>query len=349
MRAMVLCAGLGTRLRPLTLRWPKPAIPLLGAPLLRYHLALLKAAGILEVGVNTFHLPEVMEAVAGEECARAGMRLEVSREVGEIQGTGGGIRGLGRFLRESDPFVVVNGDILFAVDLHEAITAHRASGAAATMVLLPMPEGERFAAVECAQDFSVRRIAGHGPGAAPGERLAPWHFSGVHVMSPAVLDCMSASGPEDINRQVYPRMLERGLRVHGAVVRAYWSDLGTPSRYLAAQRDLLFGQVPVERFGEASPFAGARQAGNAWMRAGARVEGGVAGPALFDEGCAVAKGAAVGSAVYVGPRAEVAEGARLNRAAVLEDTRVAEGEELVEAIAWGAERIPAPLTPRGSG
>lgn len=349
MRAMVLCAGLGTRLRPLTLRWPKPAIPLLGAPLLRYHLALLKAAGVSEVGINSFHLPEVMEAVAAQECARAGMRLEVSREVGEIQGTGGGIRGLSRFLRDSDPFVVVNGDILFAVDLPEVIAAHRASGAAATMVLLPMPEGERYAAVECAPDFSVRRIAGHGPGAAAGERLSPWHFTGVHVMSPAVLDCMSPQGPEDINRQVYPRLMERGLRVHGAVARAYWSDLGTPSRYLAAQRDLLFGQVPVERFGDASPFGGARREGNAWVRAGAKVEGGVAGPALFDEGCAVAGGASIGSAVYVGPRAEVAAGARLNRVAVLEETRVGEGEELVEAIAWGAERIPAPLTPRGSG
>jgi mannose-1-phosphate guanylyltransferase len=79
------------------------------------------------------------------------------------------------------------------------------------------------------------------------------------------------------------------------------------------------------------------------------VEGGVAGPALFDEGCQVARGASIGSAVYVGPRAQVEAGARLNRAAVLEDTRVAAGEELVEVIAWGAERIPALLTPRGSG
>ena len=350
MRAMVLCAGLGTRLRPLTNRWPKPAIPLLGAPLLRYHLALLKQAGVTEVGINTFHLPEVMEAVAAEECARAGMRLEVSREAGEIQGTGGGIRGLHAFLRDSDPFVVINGDILFAVDLPRVVAGHRASGAAATMVLLPMPEGERFAAVECGPDFSVRRIAGHGPGGAPGERLAPWHFTGVHVMSPAVLDCMSASGPEDINRQVYPRMLERGLRLHGEVAHStYWSDLGTPSRYLAAQRDLLFGQVPVERFGGASPFAHGSRSGNAWVRAGAKVEGGVAGPALFDEGCAVAAGASIGSAVYVGPRASVGEGARLNRVAVLEETKVAAGEELVEVIAWGGERIPAPLTPRGSG
>ncbi|HVE83718.1 MAG TPA: nucleotidyltransferase, partial [Myxococcales bacterium] len=112
-----------------------------------------------------------------------------------------------------------------------------------------------------------------------------------------------------------------------------------------------FGQVPVERFGDASPFHGASRQGNGWAREGARVEGGVAGPALFDRGCAVERGASIGSAVYVGPGAQVGAGARLNRVAVLEGTRVAEGEELVEVIAWGTERIPAPLplTPRGSG
>lgn len=337
----MLCAGLGTRLRPLTLRWPKPAIPLLGAPLLRFHLALLRAAGVREVGINTFHLPEVMESVAAAEAARAGLSLEVSREGPEIQGTGGGIRGLRRFLSASEEFVVLNGDILFAVDLAAVIAAHRASGAAATMALMPMPPGETYAAVECDAAMRVRRIAGHGPGG--GERLSPWHFTGVHVMTPAVLDAMRPSGPEDINREVYPRLLERGLTIHGAAVNAYWSDLGTPSRYLATQRDLLFGQVPVGPFGSASPFAGAPREANAWRHPTASVEGKVAGPAFFDRECRVEAGALVGSAVYVGPEARVGPGARLNRVAVLERTAVAAGEELVETIAWGEHRIPAPL------
>lgn len=336
----MLCAGLGTRLRPLTLRWPKPAIPLLGAPLLRFHLALLRAAGVREVGINTFHLPEVMESVAAAEAARAGMALEVSREGPEIQGTGGGIRGLSRFLAASEAFVVLNGDILFALDLETVIAAHRASGAAATMVLMPMPEGERYAAVECDAAMRVRRIAGHGPG---GERLSPWHFTGVHVMTPAVLEAMRPSGPEDINREVYPRLLERGLTIHGVVADAYWSDLGTPSRYLATQRDLLFGQVPVGPFGDASPFAAAAREGNAWRHPTAAVHGGVAGPAFFDQRSLVEAGARIGSAVYVGPDARVGAGARLNRVAVLEQTAVAAGEELVETIAWGEHRIPAPL------
>src|SRR4051794_31729693 len=146
MKAMILAAGLGTRLRPLTNHWPKPALPLLGQPLFRYNLAVLKRAGLTAVGINTHHLPEVMNATAQAEANRAGVALEVTHEK-EIQGTGGGIRGLQTSLRD-DTFVVFNGDILFALDLPPILQAHRASGAAATMVLMPMPPGEKYAAVE---------------------------------------------------------------------------------------------------------------------------------------------------------------------------------------------------------
>jgi mannose-1-phosphate guanylyltransferase len=336
MRAMILCAGLGTRLRPLTSRWAKPAVPLLGQPLLRYNLAVLKAAGVTAVGINTHHLPEQMRTTAEAECARAGLPLTVSHEP-VIQGTGGGIRGLRRFL-EDDHFLVINGDVLFAVDLRPVVAAQRGSGAAATLVLLPMPQGERFAAVEVDPGFRVRRIAGRGPG---GERLSPWHFTGVHVMSPAVFDFMSPQGEEDINRGVYVRMMEQGLEVRGHLVQAYWSDLGTPARYLAAQTDLLFGQVPLGAFPGASPFEGALPEGLGWRHPEAQVEAGVVGPAFFDRGARVHAGANVASGVYVGAGAQVGAGARLGRACILEGTQVAPGEVVEETIAFGEHRIPA--------
>jgi mannose-1-phosphate guanylyltransferase len=340
MKAMILCAGLGTRLRPLTERWPKPALPFLGQPLLRYHLAVLKAAGVNAVGINTHHLPDVMTETARAECERARLPLHVVHE-SIIQGTGGGIRGLRDFLAEDD-FLVFNGDILFPVDLRPVVAAHRNSGAAATMVLMPMPPDEKYAAVEMDPRRQVRRIAGRGPG---GSALSPWHFTGVHVMSPRVFDFMSAEGPEDINRDVYVRMMDAGLPVHGEVVQAYWSDLGTPSRYLATVRDVLFGHVPVDFLGKASPFAAApRGPGNWWAHPQALLGAAkVAGPAYFGAGCVLADGARVGSAVAVASGARVGDGARLNRVAVFEDTEVRPGEELVEVLAWGEHRVPAPL------
>jgi len=335
-KALVLCAGLGTRLRPLTETWPKPAVPLLGQPLLRYTLAALRRAGVDQLAINTHHLPAMMEATARAEAARAGCTLEVSYEP-VIQGTAGGIRGLKRFLTD-DVFVVWNGDILFAVNLEQEIAAHRASGAAATMVLMPMPRGETYAAVEMDPAGRIARIAGRGPGAP---RTAPWHFTGVHLLSPAVFDFMSPTGEEDINRAVYPRMLEKGLWVRGAVVQAYWSDLGTPARYLGAQQDVLNGQVPLAAFPQASPFEGAAQRASAWVAPGARVDAAqVAGQSFFDRDARVDPTARVGASVYVGVGARVGAGARVNRAAVFENTELGVGEELVDAIAWGERRLP---------
>src|SRR6266545_959077 len=248
---MLLCAGLGTRLRPLTDRVPKPAVPVCGVPLVRHSLALLAHAGVRRAVVNVHHLPDAM-ARAAEAAARAlGIALAVSREP-VIAGTGGALREARPLLAGADAIFLVNGDVLFDLDLAAALAAHRASGALATMVLMEMPAGARYAAVETDGGGAVRRIAGRfGPG---GEGLSAWHFTGVHVLSPALLDEVPTEPFEvDVNRHVYPRLMERGLvRAHHA--RGYWNDLGTPARYLAANEDVLFGRVPLHRFGGADPF-----------------------------------------------------------------------------------------------
>jgi mannose-1-phosphate guanylyltransferase len=337
MKAMILCAGLGTRLRPLTERWPKPALPFLGAPLLRYHLAVLRRAGVTQVGINTHHLPEVMAATARAECARVGLSLHVVHEP-VIQGTGGGIRGLQGFLSEGgEDFFVFNGDIFFPVDLQPVLAAHRASGAAATMVLMPLPPGEKYAEVELDAGGQVRRIAGQGPG---GSALTPWHFTGVHVMSPRVFDFMRAEGPEDINRDVYVRLMEAGLAVRGHEVRAYWSDLGTPGRYLATVQEVLGGRAELSGLGEASPLAGG--AGPVWAQPGVQLAGvETVGPTFVGAGAQVAPGAHLGAGVALGAGVRVGAGARLTRTAVFEETEIPAGEQLEGVLAWGRHRVPA--------
>lgn len=322
MRAMVLCAGLGTRLRPLTERWPKPAVPLLGRPLLRYALAGLRAAGVREVGINTHHLSEVMGSTARDECARLGLGFTAVHEA-VIQGTGGGIRGLRAFLEGGDA-LVVNGDVLFACDYAAVLASHRASKAAATMVLLPMPEGERYNAVELDGAKRVRRIAGIG---AAAQGLTRWHFSGVHVLSPRAWAAFG-DGPEDVNRDVYPRLWAQGGEVHGAVVSGAWSDLGTPQRYLAAHQQLLFGQVPLSAFPGASPFddAPARPGlVRVHVHPTARLDGKVTGPAWVGPGAVVEAGASLGAGVSVGASSTVRAGAQLNRCAVLDGAEVGPG------------------------
>jgi mannose-1-phosphate guanylyltransferase len=269
-----------------------------------------------------------MEATARAEISP----LVVSHESGEIQGTGGGIRGLKDFLRDDD-FVVLNGDVLFSVDLRPVSEAHRASGAAATMVLLPMPEGEKYNAVEVDGTGHVKRIAGLGPG---GPKLSSWHFTGVHVMAPAVFDFMAESGAEDINRDVYVRMLNAGLPIGGYQLSTrgvYWSDLGTPQRYAATHQQLLFGQVPTALFGAADPFAGMTRTGNSFAHPSAQLGNArVSGPAWFGEGCVLEADVRIGAAVSVGPRAHVGAGAMLNRVAVLDGAVVEPGRLVEDAI-----------------
>ncbi len=318
---MLLCAGLGTRLRPLTERAPKPAVPVCGLPLVRWNLALLAGAGARRAVVNVHHLPDAMARAAEDAAAAAGLALEVSREP-VIAGTGGALREARALLAGADAIVVVNGDVLFDVDLAGALAAHRASGALATMVLLPMPPGARYAAVEVDAGGAVRRIAGaFGPG---GEGLAPWHFTGVHVLSAALLDHVPREPFEvDVNRHVYPPLMARGL-VRGHVARGYWNDLGTPARYLRANLDVLHGRVPLGRFRGIDPLAGALASARAVVAGSARVRGAARlRDAVVGEGCVVPAGAIV------------------ERAVLWDGTVLAPGEQVVDAIAAGDLRVAA--------
>jgi mannose-1-phosphate guanylyltransferase len=318
---MVLCAGLGTRLRPLTERAPKPAIPLCGVPLVRWTLALLAGAGVRRAVVNVHHLAGGMAAAAEDAARAAGLSLAISREP-VIAGTGGALREARAHLEGAEAILLVNGDVLFDVDLPAALAAHRASGALATMLLLPMPEGAGYAAVETDASGAVRRIAGRfGPG---GEGLAPWHFSGVHVLSPAILDRVPAQPFEaDVNRHVYPPLMGAGA-VRGLVVDGYWNDLGTPARYLAASADVLERRVPLGRFAGLDPFAGTRE-----PAPGVRVA----------EGARVDPGAVLERPAFVGTRCIIPAGARVRDAILWEGTALAPGEALEHAIAAGADRV----------
>lgn len=331
----MLCAGLGTRLRPLTARLPKPAVPFLGRPLIGYALASLARAGVREVGYNTHHLPEVMAEVFTRACAAQGLAPPLRSHEETILGTGGGVAGLRDFL-SGEVCVVLNGDVLFGVELAPIIAAHRASKAAASMVLLPMPEGEKFNPVEVNNKGEVRRIAGVGPG---GDRLVPWHFSGAHVLSPELFDFMRPGAVEDINRDVYPRAIAAGRVVRAHLVddrRVFWSDVGTPGRYLAAHEEALSARASLEPFGEAGPFFGLRREGLSWVHAEAQLGGArVSGPAWFGPRCRLGPGVRVGALVSVGEGALVGEGAHLNRVAVLDGAKVPAGALLEDCIVSG--------------
>ncbi|GAC1602850.1 MAG: hypothetical protein NVS4B10_15180 [Myxococcales bacterium] len=343
MKAMVLCAGFGTRLRPLTDTLPKPLVPLCGVPLLRYNLALLRGAGVREVVVNTHHLGAAMEQGAVEIARDLSLGLEVSREERHILGTGGGVRRAAAMLG-GGTFFLLNGDMLFDVDLAAALAAHRAAGAVATMVLAPYPKGATYAAVEVDPAFQVKRIAGRGVPAGPeAGPLTRMHFTGVHVLEPEVLSRLPPEGESDINRTAYVRLIQEGASVLGYLQHGHWGDLGAPKSLLRANLDVLEGKVPLARFRPgADPFAGAREvAPGVFAHEGARLSPGarLAGPALIHAGSTVAGAAQVGPCAVVGKGARIDEGAIVQRAAVWDGTHVAAGERIENALAAPGVRL----------
>jgi mannose-1-phosphate guanylyltransferase len=202
------------------------------------------------------------------------------------------------------------------------------------MVLRPMPHGEAYAAVEVEASGAVQRIAGRGlecVGALKG-----WHFSGIHVIEPRLLEHIAAAGEVCVNRQVYLPAIERGERVHGHVVQeGYWSDLGTPERFLSTQGEVMMGALDFEKFPGVSPLSPASRSG-IWAQLGAKYARAVVtaapawlGPkAVLEPGARVGPNAAVNGTVH--PGAEVVDAALL-------DGEVAPGERLYRAIRLGGK------------
>jgi mannose-1-phosphate guanylyltransferase len=307
---MVLAAGLGTRLRPFTGTLPKPLLPIANRPLLEYTFSLLARAEIAEVMVNTHHLAEVMEEGL-RRLDSAGLRLHTSREK-KILGTAGGPKKAAPFL-EGGTFLLVNGDFLIDIDLREAVAFHRRSGARATMVL----REEAGGAICTDGEGRIRQFL--EPQKDPEPSWTRCGFTGIHILEPDLLKLIPANTPWEINRQVYPEMIERGWPVFGYLHRGYWREAGDPRGYLAANLELLTGRAGAISLrpgsGSLDPPGGA-----------------VVAPALVGEGVILEEGARIGPRVIVGPGARIGRGARISGSVVLEGTDVPEGAVVADEI-----------------
>ncbi len=238
MKAMVLAAGLGTRLRPLTASRPKPLLPLGPYPLLVWNLLLLRRHGIEEVMINLHYLGGHIREALGDG-SQWHMRLFYSDEP-VLLGTGGGIKQVEAFFQDG-PFLVLNGDTVAALDLSRLVAHHHREEALATMALRDDPDVERWGVVETDQHDRVLRIHGKGrpanEGEAPsGRRL----FAGIHVLDPLMLRHIPTGRCASI-LDAYVAWLERGATIAGYVFSGYWSDVGTPERYAQAQQDVAAG------------------------------------------------------------------------------------------------------------
>lgn len=260
--AFLLAAGLGTRLRPLTLVRPKALLPVCGVPMLDHALAQVRAHGHTAIMVNAHSLWEQVAAWAVSN------GVEVQVELPEILGTGGGLRAA---MSRLDPagVVVVNADVLSDVDLTALYAAMPAEGGA--LALRPVDPGAAITAVEADASGLVRRIGGlvEGSGGIPGT-----HFTGVYALTGAALARVPdprEHGESCIKLSLYGKLTEEG-RLGSILHRGAWVDIGAPAAYLQANLDALAGRLrlPVDPW-----TRGARGPGGSWVGEKAQVHGDV--------------------------------------------------------------------------
>jgi NDP-sugar pyrophosphorylase family protein len=245
MKAMVLAAGQGTRLYPLTERTPKALVPVAGRPMIEYSLLLLKHYGIRDIIINLHHLGDQIESYLGDGKG-LGLQITYSEEP-ELLDTGGGLLKAKPFLKDGT-FIVINTDVLIDLSLSKLVAFHEAKGAAATLVLRPDPLADQYGSMEIDGDGKIHRFLqtrSSPPGSRPTTKLM---FTGVQVLEPRVFDSMesdTAVRKFSTTKDTYPRMLLHQERLFGFRFDGFWQDLGTASRIADAEENLTSGRAKL--------------------------------------------------------------------------------------------------------
>lgn len=316
-----MAGGMGTRLRPLTARRPKPMLPVAGRPVMEHIVRLLARHGFREIQTTLQYLPECIQAHFGDG-RRWGvaMRHHVEREP---LGTAGGVKALMTDLGDwEETYVIISGDALTDVDLTRLVRFHRERGALVTMALRQVEDPSQFGVVEVDGRGRILRFQ-EKP--APGTAFSNLVNTGIYVIEGRALAAVPTGLPWDFARNLFPLLLERGEPLYGCLVPGYWCDIGTPASYLQANWDCLTGRVAVDMPG--------RYAGDGiWLGEGVRLGEDVRleGPALIGDG------AVVGSGARIGPFAVVGDGVRVDEGAVLQGAVLWEGAGLLGGTAAAA-------------
>ncbi len=332
MNALILAAGLGTRLRPITHLLPKSMLPLFGVPLIEHIVVQLRDQGVDRIFVNLHHMPEKVMAHL-QDGSKLGVEIRYSVEP-KILGTAGAIKKLEEELREA-PFLVVNGDTLRPIFLEGLLEGHRALGKVVTLLLQEDPGGPDSNSVFLAEGGEVAGFGSSGNKEAKSN-LTPCHFLGVQVMEPDVLSFI----PPDTfweAQKLWKDLLENGLGLAGYCQDGYWRDLGTVEAYMRVHKDLLDGRAK-------GLIPGREVEKGVWMGEdvfiGEEVE--IIPPVFLGEGTFVGKKTEVGPYAIVGPGSRLGNESKAKRCIIWPGVRV-EGKTVIwQEILGNGVRIFVP-------
>jgi len=303
-KALILAGGKGNRLRPLTVNTPKPIVPIANIPFLFYQIDLAKRAGLTEIILSLSYQPRKIRDIFGDG-AQFGITIRYTIEEVPL-GTAGALK-----MAESmidDTTVVLNGDILTDLDLRRVIDEHKGRGAAATIVLKRVANPGAYGLVETERDGRVRRFIEKPK---EDEVTCDTVNAGIYVLEPALLKYIPADEEYSFERAFFPMILQQHERFFATTPNMYWTDIGTPAKYLRAHFDIMNGRIALPAF----PGVFNRKAPPAFADAF------VDDMTLIDADCLVKPGASIEHSV-IGRGCRIEEGAQVRNSVLWPGARI---------------------------
>lgn len=299
-KGMILAAGLGERLRPLTEWLPKPLLPVANQPVMLQGVRRLQAAGVTEICANLSYKPSEIRQAFGDGSAW-GVRLQWTQE-SELLGTAGGMKNAQHLLQD-DVIVLIAGDAMLDIDLTPLIEKHRSTKAIATIGTLRVEDCSQYGVVVTRDDGRILRFQEKPK---PGTEISKQANTGIYIFSHAVLELIPDGVFFDFAHDVFPQLLERDMPFYAFEVNGYWTDIGNPRAYLQANLDYLGRRAKIEGRGES-------------------VDGNLIGEGARVDGARLTR-------CVVGSKASIPAGSELTDCVVWAGTTLPEPAELSRAI-----------------
>ncbi len=339
MKAMILAAGRGTRVRPLTNEMPKPMIPIIGKPVMEYIVEELARHGFNEIMINVSHLPEKIESYFGNG-ERFGVEIGYSFEGyiadGEIKstalGSAGGIKRIqdfGGFF--DDTFLVVCGDALIDLDLTKAVREHWKSGAVASICTHAV-EPEDVSSYGVVVSNEKGQIISFQEKPAVEEALSNKVNTGIYIFEPEVIDLIPSGQQYDIGGDLFPQIVAKGLPFHSIDLPFNWVDIGRISDYWEANQKIMQGELRT------IPMPGTQIRPGVWVGLNTNVDWDnceIQGPVYIGSGTTVEGGAMIMGPTWIGHGCYIREGARISKSIIFEYTRIGAASIVKNSVAFG--------------
>jgi NDP-sugar pyrophosphorylase family protein len=325
---MVMAAGLGTRLRPLTDFLPKPMMPVANRPVLHHLLNLLRRHDVTEVGINVHAYPEIIQAYFGDG-SRLGMSIEWSHEE-KLLGTAGGTKRLEEFWG-GETILITSGDGLHDVDVTALLGHHRRTGALATLTVKPVTDPSSYGVVILDRDTRVR---GFQEKPTRDEARSDLANCGIYVIEAELLDRIPADTFHDFGNDVWPSLVAANEEVYAYTTMAYWNDVGDLDELRNTILDAVLGHVRVDIPGE-EIAPGVWAEGGCQIADSARIDG----PVVLGPGVVIAEDAQVRGPAAIGADCVLGKGAAIRSAALLPGMAVPDEGLAIAGIFGDASKL----------